>query len=169
MLGDKLDSLEDENSKLKRQAEMIDSLENHSRRRNLLFHNALKKTPNETWEDCERAVQKVTKNAHCITTIVMIDRAHIGSAITVKLQNYKDEELILKNAYRLKNQQKRRRTASGNFSLVRIIECFISLFGSRFGLHRHENTNVIVVLSHDIAGILKKVVLQLPSPKLFDF
>ena len=107
-LNQNMDDLVRENTTMKKelqnQRSKIDYMENQSRRQNLLFHNIPRK-PNETWDDCESAVRDVLKNRLKITADVMIDRAHrVGTAIVARLQNYKDKNLILRNARKLKNQ-----------------------------------------------------------------
>ncbi|KAL8589646.1 hypothetical protein ACOMHN_016030 [Nucella lapillus] len=106
-LGHNVDILEEENRKMKEevrmQAEKIDYLENQSRRQNLMFYNIPKQQQEETWDDCEQAVQQVIKNILNITTDVVIERAHrVGSAIRAKLHSFRDKQLILKNAHKLK-------------------------------------------------------------------
>ncbi|KAL8573968.1 hypothetical protein ACOMHN_029415 [Nucella lapillus] len=106
-LGHNVDIFEEENRRMKEevrmQAEKIDYLENQSRRQNLMFYNIPKQQQEETWDDCEQAVQQVIKNILNITTDVVIERAHrVGSAIRAKLHSFRDEHLILKNAHKLK-------------------------------------------------------------------
>ena len=118
----KIDDLMNENSLLKnelrKQAENIDYLENQSRRQNLVFHNIPKQSESETWNDCEEAVKEFIRDSLKITADIAIERAHrVGTVIIVKLQNYKDKELILKNAFRLKFQREGRRVGiSEDFS-----------------------------------------------------
>lgn len=106
-LSEKMDALQDENECLRKrvleQDSKIDYIENQSRRQNLLFHNMPKQQENETWEDCERAVQDVIRDVLGAGVRVAIDRAHrVGSAIIVRFQNYKDKERILRLGYKFK-------------------------------------------------------------------
>ena len=74
-------------------------MENQSLQQNILFPSIAKKRPNETWNGCERAVREVIKDK------LKIDRAQrVESSIIIRLQNYKDKDLILKNAHKLKLQ-----------------------------------------------------------------
>lgn len=94
-----------QSEKMNRQDEKLDYLENQSRRQNLMFYNIPKEKANETWEDCEILVRKVIKDFLQIHTEVLIDRAHrIGKQIIVRFQNFKDKDLVLRNAHKLKDQ-----------------------------------------------------------------
>nr|KAG5687557.1 hypothetical protein BaRGS_023113 [Batillaria attramentaria] len=99
-------SLERENKKLwetvGRLEEKIDSLENHSRRNNLLFFG-IPKADRESWDDCERLVREVIEQGLEITQHVAIKRAHrAGQAIIVKLLSYKQKQLILSRSSKLR-------------------------------------------------------------------
>ena len=89
---------------LQKQWSRQDYMESQGRRQNV-FHNMPKKRPNETWDDCERAVREVIKDKLKIGADIQMDRAHcVGSLIIIRLQNGKDKDLILKNAHNLKQQ-----------------------------------------------------------------
>ena len=115
MLNESVELLTDENERLReeihkqaekmdKQDEKLDYMENQSRRQNLMFHN-LPQKENETWEDCESSVLQVIRDLLGITTNVLIDRAHrVGRAVVVRFQNFKDKELVLKTAHKLKGQ-----------------------------------------------------------------
>jgi hypothetical protein len=106
-LNEKLECLYGENESLKKHLEeqdnKLDYMENQSRRQNLLFHNMPKEKENETWEDCEWAVQDVLRDVLGAGIKVAIDRAHrVGSAIIVRFASYKDKECILRQGYKFK-------------------------------------------------------------------
>jgi hypothetical protein len=106
-LSEKVDCLQRENVNLKKQVtdqdSKLDYMENQSRRQNLVFHNIPKEKNNETWEDCEWAVQDVLRDVLGAGVKVAIDRAHrVGSAIIVRFQNFKDKERILRLGYMFK-------------------------------------------------------------------
>nr|KAG5709426.1 hypothetical protein BaRGS_029275 [Batillaria attramentaria] len=85
-------------------ASKIDSLENHSRRNNLLFFG-IPRAAGESWEswtDCERKVRQVIQDKLNIVDTVVIERAHrVGEAIIAKFLSYKDKVLILSKTRRL--------------------------------------------------------------------
>jgi hypothetical protein len=84
-----------------------DSLENHSRRNNLLFFGVRKDFEHESWEDCEETVREVIKDGIGISEHIDIERAHRtkGNAIVAKLLSFKQKTLVLNNARRLKNSE----------------------------------------------------------------
>lgn len=84
-----------------------DSLENHSRRNNLLFFGVRKDLDNESWGDCEESVREVISEGMGINEFVDIERAHRikGNAIVVKLLSYKQKSLILSKSRNLKRTE----------------------------------------------------------------
>jgi len=110
-LRTKCDVLQKENTNLQKQLrEMMnkfDSLENHSRRNNLLFFGIKREGGrNENWDDCEEKVLTVIREGMGIEETIDIERAHRsgkGEAIVVKLLSFKQKNLILKNAKKLKS------------------------------------------------------------------
>lgn len=90
-LYDKVSALEDK----------LDSLENQSRRNNLLFYG-LPTVSGETWDECEAKVMHVINSMLGISK-VSIERAHrVGTAIIAKFSSYKDRELVLSKCKQLK-------------------------------------------------------------------
>lgn len=99
------EEISSQTEKMDKQDEKLDYMENQSRRQNLMFFNIPKEKQNETWEDCERLVQKVIKDFLQIDREVLIDRAHrVGRQIVARFQNFKDKDQVLKSAYKLKEQ-----------------------------------------------------------------
>ena len=78
-------------------------MENQSRRQNIVFHNMPKKRQNVTWDDCERAMREVRQTENRCRHIAG-SCPPCGSSIIIRLQNYKDKDLILKNAHKRKRQ-----------------------------------------------------------------
>ena len=80
-----------------------DSLENHSRRNNLLFFGIPREKANENWEESERKVRAVIQEGMGVQQEMDIERAHRagkGDAVIVKFLSYKSREMVLKNAKR---------------------------------------------------------------------
>jgi hypothetical protein len=82
-----------------------DYLENQSRRNNLLFIGfPLAQGESESWQDCERKVEAAIRDGMGIYETIHIERAHrVGKNIIVKFLTYKQKELVIKNAKRLKD------------------------------------------------------------------
>lgn len=91
-------------------SEKLIELEDRSRRNNLRF-DGLTEDTNETWDDCERKIQKILSDKLEITEDVEIERCHrMGKrkgnrprTIICKFLRFKDKQKILKNAKKLKN------------------------------------------------------------------
>lgn len=91
-------------------SEKLIELEDRSRRNNLRF-DGLTEDTNETWDDCERKIQKILSDKLEITEDVEIERCHrMGKrkgnrprTIVCKFLRFKDKQKILKNAKKLKN------------------------------------------------------------------
>ena len=91
-------------------SEKLIELEDRSRRNNLRF-DGLTEDTNETWDDCERKIQKILSDKLEITEDVEIERCHrMGKrkgnrprTIIYKFLRFKDKRKILKNAKKLKN------------------------------------------------------------------
>ena len=106
--------LQKENCHLKEELILIkskcDSLENFSRRNNLLFFGlGRKQGEKETWEGCEQKVMNVITEGMGLGVDIEIERAHRtgkGDAIVVCFLSYKDKDLILKKSYKLKDSDK---------------------------------------------------------------
>ena len=85
-------------------------MEDRSRRNNLRI-DGIKENDKESWHECEKKVQDIIAKKLGIKTNIIIERAHRTGkkderkprCIVFKLLNYKDKELILNNASRLKN------------------------------------------------------------------
>jgi len=108
--------LQAENSHLYKKLDTLDqkcdSLENHSRRNNLLFFGLEKGRGFERWEDCEEKVKEVIRDGIGITEEIMIERAHRTGkegAIVVKLLSFKQKTMILNKARKLKDSVKFRK------------------------------------------------------------
>ena len=80
---------------LQKQWSGLDYMENQSRRQNIVFHNMPKKRQNVTWDDCERAMREVRQTENRCRHIAG-SCPPCGSSIIIRLQNYKDKDLILK-------------------------------------------------------------------------
>ena len=91
-------------------SEKLIELEDRSRRNNLRF-DGLTEDTNETWDDCERKIQKILYDKLEITEDVETERCHrMGKrkgnrprTIICKFLRFKDKQKILKNAKKLKN------------------------------------------------------------------
>ena len=91
-------------------SEKLIELEDRSRRNNLRF-DGLTEDTNETWDDCERKIQKILSDKLEITEDVEIERCHcMGKrkenrprTIIYRFLRFKDKQKILKNAKKLKN------------------------------------------------------------------
>ena len=91
-------------------SEKLIELEDRSRRNNLRF-DGLTEDTNETWDDCERKIQKILSDKLEITEDVEIERCHRMEkrkgnrprTIICKFLRFKDKQKILKNAKKLKN------------------------------------------------------------------
>ena len=91
-------------------SEKLIELEDRSRRNNLRF-DGLTEVTNETWDGCERKIQKILSDKLEITEDVEIERCHrMGKrkgnrprTIICKFLRFKDKQKILKNAKKLKN------------------------------------------------------------------
>ena len=91
-------------------SEKLIELEDRSRRNNLRF-DGLAEYTNETWDNCERKIQKNLSDKLEITEDVEIERCHrMGKrkgnrsrTIICKFLRFKDKQKILKNAKKLKN------------------------------------------------------------------
>ena len=91
-------------------SEKLIELEDRSGRNNLCF-DGLTEDTNETWDDCERKIQKILSDKLEITEDVEIERCHrMGKrkgnrprTIICKFLRFKDKQKILKNAKKLKN------------------------------------------------------------------
>jgi hypothetical protein len=84
----------------------IDSLENHSRRNNLLFFG-IEKGDRESWDTCEQKVLEVICEGMGIEEDIHIERAHRSgpNAIVVKLLSFKQKALILSKCRNLKDSE----------------------------------------------------------------
>ena len=109
-LQSQCNELQQENQVLRRKLnqleEKCDSLENESRRNNLLFFGVKKNQNRENWEESEKKVRRIIREALAIWEDISIERAHRtnnGSAIIVKLGSFKQKELILRKARLLKS------------------------------------------------------------------
>lgn len=101
-----------ENEELKKQlainCELLDKLENQSRRNNLIFSNIGNRNAVEFWEESEqRVIEFVTKQLNVDLNSEHIERAHrLGrgpnAPIIVKFSAFKKKNEILKNAFRAK-------------------------------------------------------------------
>ena len=91
-------------------SEKLIELEDRSRRNNLRF-DGLTEDTNETWDDCERKIQKILSDKLEITEDVEIERCHrMGKrkgnrprTIICKFLRFKDKQKILKIEKKLKN------------------------------------------------------------------
>ena len=91
-------------------SEKLIELEDRFRRNNLRF-DGLTEDTNETWDDCERKIQKILSDKLEITEDVEIERCHRMEkrkgnrprTIICKFLRFKDKQKILKNAKKLKN------------------------------------------------------------------
>lgn len=111
-LKEKILQIKENNNKTKLQIEeKLRTLEDRERRNNLRI-GGLKESENESWLDTEQKVRSLLKTKLNIDEQhVAIERAHRnhqhGSGrkprtITMRLLNYKDKEVILKNCWKLK-------------------------------------------------------------------
>ena len=88
----------------------MEQLEGHSKRNNLIFHG-IADGENENWDDCEQKIRNVfSENLDLGEADIEIERAHRLNFVTsgchpiiVKLQKFKDKQLILRNAKKLKD------------------------------------------------------------------
>lgn len=95
-------NLQKENEKL---SNKIDSLENQSRRNNLLFFG-VGDLGNGDWDTCERKVKTIIKDGMGIMEDINIERAHLvgkGGTVIVKFLSFKQRSLVLYNSRKLKS------------------------------------------------------------------
>lgn len=85
-------------------------LEDRSRRNNLRI-DGIQESDDESWEKCEEDLQNIIKDKLDIDKEIEIDRCHRAGkkqynrprTIVCRITNFKDKQLILKNAKKLKN------------------------------------------------------------------
>ena len=112
-----------------------DSLENHSRRNNLLFFGLQKERERESWEDCEEIVKKVIKDGMGISENIDIERAHRikNDVVVVKFLSFKQKNTILLKSSTLKR--------SDSYKNITVREDFSSsVRAKRKGLHDLQKT-----------------------------
>ena len=85
-------------------------LEDRSRKNNLRI-DGINEEKGETWEICETKIKNIFQEKLEIHDDIIIDRAHITKGktgknqprtIVIKLANYKDKSMILRNVHKLK-------------------------------------------------------------------
>ena len=90
--------------------EKLRDFEDRSRRNNLRI-DGLNESEKETWEDTEEKVQQIFRNNLGLEATLPIERAHRTGKVTekkksrtvvLKMLSYKDRNLVLKNAHKLK-------------------------------------------------------------------
>ena len=127
----------------------IDDLEARSRRNNLVIHGLPRKTPKESWEDCEKLIVDMLEEKVGVTQ-APIDRAHrlggptkSNAPIILRLSNFKDKQRILEKRGKLKGTDI---FINEDFtSRVREIRNRLAPFMKRF---RNEGKRVSMVYDH---------------------
>ena len=114
-IDDKIQSLMEGNEKIESRLKWVEDklsrLEDQSRRENLLFFG-IKESKDETWDETERKISQFMKEKMGIDREIVFHRVHrlgrprqgVNSRpIIAKFLLYKDKDLVLKNARKLKD------------------------------------------------------------------